>query len=732
MAKNNKTTADKELQLREALVKHYGQNAWDTFAKAYAKAKLLHDGQTRFSGDEYIIHPISVAITLAELGMDKNTVIAGLLHDTVEDTPYTKEELTADFGIDVANLVDAVTKIEKYEFSSSQEAQAENWRKMLVATAKDIRVIVIKLADRLDNLRTMEFMREDKQRQKAYETLEIFAPLAHRLGMFKMKWELEDLSLRFIDPVGYADLSKKVAYKRVEREQYVQSLISALKQKLDEAGIETQIEGRPKHFYSIYRKMYLQGKEFGQIYDLIALRVIVKTKMECYMAVGIVHDLWKPVLNRFKDYISTPKPNMYQSLHTTVIDARGEVFEVQIRTEEMHRVAEYGVAAHWKYKEGKDAAQSANDSFESLMLRLRELLEWQSEDHDAEDFINAVKEDLVVDEVLVFTPKGDLKSLPKGSTPIDFAYHVHSEVGNKCASAQVNGKQVPLNYTLQTGDVVSIRTLSMARPSRDWLNIVKSTQAREKIKAYFKKTNRDENVIRGKDMLERDAKRQGYLLSELVKKDALSNVLSRYSFKNPDDLYASVGYGGLTTNKVLFKLIEYYKEEQKNNPDAVLAEANLKGKKPSKSTCHGVYIPGVDNVMVRFANCCNPIPGDPIVGYITKGNGVSVHRLDCSNIASTENSDYRMVDVKWDDGYKGMFLSRVTVIADAGVNINKLSADITLMIADIGMELVIISLDRHKNVIKISVNLKNVDQLNNFINKIKAKQGVKNAFRTNE
>lgn len=713
--------------LVEIIKKQYGENAWWEYEAAFNKAEELHKDQRRFSGVPYIVHPINVAYTLAELGMDVATIQAGLLHDTVEDTPYTKEQLKNDFGEDVAMLVEAVTKIDKYEYSTKVERQAENWRKMLVATAKDVRVIVIKLADRLDNLRTLEYMTSEKQRNKAYETLEIYAPLAHRLGMFKIKWELEDLSLKFIDPVSYSDIAKKVAAKRTEREQYVESLITTLKDKLASAGIEAEVEGRPKSFYSIYRKMYLQNKEFGQIYDLIALRVIVKTKLDCYIVMGMVHELWKPIFNRFKDYINSPKPNNYQSLHTTVIDEQGETFEVQIRTEEMHRIAEYGVAAHWKYKEG--TADEKDNSFDALMVKLRALLEWQAEEHDAEDFINAVKQDLVVDEVLVFTPKGDIKNLPKGSTPIDFAYSIHSQVGNTCVSAQVNGKLVPLSYVLQTGDVVGIRTSPNAKPSRDWLKIIKSTQAREKIKQYFKKMNRDENIERGRDMLEKNAIRQGYNLSALMNKEWLEAVLVKHGYKNVDDLYAAIGYGGITTNKVLFKLIEMFKEALKKTPeigqDAYAEIVNKKKNTVSK----GVVIPGVDNVLIRLAPCCMPVPGDDIIGYVTQGKGVSVHRVDCSNVRKYIEEDYHTLDVKWEKGYNGIYQAKMDVCVFDTASINKVSADVMLALSDMNMELVSITTEKNKGVIHMVLNVKNKDQLTAFMNKVRSKFGVSDVYR---
>lgn len=720
-------TAKKELV--GLIKKQYGENAWWDYEVAYNKANELHKDQKRFSGEPYIVHPIRVACTLAELGMDVATIKAGLLHDTIEDTPYTKEQLKHDFGEDVTTLVEAVTKIDKYEYSSKVERQAENWRKMLVATAKDVRVIVIKLADRLDNLRTLEYMTNEKQRNKAYETLEIYAPLAHRLGMFKIKWELEDLSLKYIDPVSYTDISKRVAQKRAERENYVKHLIEKLSAKLKENGIKADIKGRPKSFYSIYRKMYIKNLEFDQIYDLIALRVIVKTKLDCYIVMAMVHELWKPIFNRFKDYINCPKPNNYQSLHTTVIDEEnGETFEVQIRTEEMHRVAEYGVAAHWKYKEGE--ADDKDASFETLMVKLRELLEWQTEDHDAEDFIAAVKQDLVVDEVLVFTPKGDIKSLPSGSTPIDFAYSIHTQVGNTCTGAQVNGKLVPLNYVLQTGDIVGIKTSPNAKPSRDWLNTIKSTQAREKIKQYFKKTNRDDNIARGRDMLEKNAVRQGYNLNALMSKEWLQTVMDKHGYKTVDDLYAAVGYGGITTNKILFRLIELFKAALAKKPEIGQdAYVEITDTSKKRASTKGVIIPGVENVLTHMATCCMPVPGDDIIGYVTQGKGVSVHRIDCNNVKRYVENDYHVLDVKWEKGYSGLYPARLDICAFDTANVNKIAADAVLALADMNIELVSLTPERDKGILHVKVNVKNKDQLTAFMNRMSSKPGVNDVYR---
>ena len=506
----------------------FGEDAAARVAEAYKFAEKAHADQKRSSGEPYSIHPLSVAKILTDLGMDVDTIIAGLLHDTIEDTGVTKEELEERFGREVAGMVDGVTKLSRLSYKSKEEQQVENLRKMFLAMAKDIRVIIIKLADRLHNLRTLEYVDEEKQREKAYETLEIYAPLAHRLGIFKIKWELEDISLRYIDPKGYYDLVEKVARKRKEREEFIQMVIAALKDKLNEVAIECEIEGRPKNFYSIYKKMYMQHKEFEQIYDLLAIRVLVNTVKDCYGVLGVAHTLWKPIPGRFKDYIAMPKPNMYQSLHTTVIGPEGEPFEIQIRTWDMHRTAEYGIAAHWRYKEGGKTSYD----LDKKLAWLRQLLEWQNDSRDAKEFMESLKIDLFTDEVFVFTPKGDVIDLPKGATPLDFAYAIHSAVGNRCIGAKVNGKIVPLDYNLNTGEIVEILTTQSANhgPSRDWLKIVKTNQARNKIKQWFKKERREENIEKGKEMLEREAKRRGYTLSQLMQPELVEWILKKFGF----------------------------------------------------------------------------------------------------------------------------------------------------------------------------------------------------------
>ncbi|MCG1012927.1 bifunctional (p)ppGpp synthetase/guanosine-3',5'-bis(diphosphate) 3'-pyrophosphohydrolase [Tepidanaerobacter sp. GT38] len=613
--------------------------------KAYEFAKEAHSGQHRISGELFIFHPLEVAKILADLELDLPTIAAGLLHDVVEDTPYTIEDIESNFGPEVALLVDGVTKLGKLEFKTKEEQQAENLRKMFFAMAKDIRIILIKLADRLHNMRTLKSLPKEKQLAKAKETLDIFAPLAHRLGISKVKWELEDIAFRYLEPEHYYELVEKVAKKRQERENHINEMIAILKERLTSAGISAEIQGRPKHFYSIYKKMKEQNKTFEQIYDLTAVRVIVNTVKDCYGALGVVHTLWKPIPGRFKDYIAMPKPNMYQSLHTTVIDSSGDPLEIQIRTYEMHKTAEYGIAAHWRYKEGA----KNNSDFEQKLSWLREILDWQRDLRDAKDFMETLKIDLFTDEVYVFTPKGDVIDLPKGSCPIDFAYRIHTDIGNRCIGAKVNGKMVPLDYELVNGDIIEIITSSHSNgPSRDWLNIVKSPQAKNKIRQWFKKERRDENIARGKEMLEKEARRQGYDIYQLIKYDFMNNILKRMSFTNIDDMYAAIGYGAVTAKQIFQKILDEYKKNAQ--PDKL--ELNLEkgdGKsKIQKKLDRGIKIDGIGNLLVKFSRCCNPVPGDKIIGYVTRGRGISIHRQDCKNIRQGNFDRARLTEVKWE------------------------------------------------------------------------------------
>lgn len=705
----------------------YNDESVEKIIDAYYIAEDAHKDQKRSSGEPFIVHPVQVAHILMDLGLDADTVAAGLLHDVIEDTDVELDEIEDKFGHEIAMLVDGVTKLGRIEYKTKEEQQAESLRKMLLAMAKDIRVIIIKLADRLHNLRTLEYVDEAKQREKAYETLEIYAPLAHRLGIYRIKWELEDTSLRYIDPKGYYDLVEKVAAKRQEREAYIEQVINILEEKLEEMGIEADIEGRPKHFYSIYKKMYMQHKDFEQIYDLLAIRVIVNTVRDCYAVLGIVHTLWKPIPGRFKDYIAMPKPNMYQSLHTTVIGLEGEIFEIQIRTWEMHRTAEYGIAAHWKYKEGK----KVNTELDNKLAWLREILEWQSDLKDATEFMETLKIDLFTDEVFVFTPKGDVIDLPKGAIPLDFAYAIHSDIGNRCVGAKINGKLMPLDYQLQTGDIVEIITSSSSNgPSRDWLKLVKTNQAKNKIKQWFKKEGREENIAKGKEMLEKEAKRQGYIFSHLARNEWLEPIVKKYGYHSIEDIYAAVGYGGMTTNQVLARLIEEYKKTVRTEaPEAVVKD--VKRARPPKTQDTGVKVKGVDNIKVRFARCCNPVPGDDIIGYITRGRGVSIHRTDCMNVTDPSIEEYRLIEVEWIEANKASYFAEIQIIAD---DRNSLLADISVAIADMDLNVTAINARTTKNkqvIINLVLEINNIKQLDKVMKQFKKIDGISDVYRVN-
>ena len=635
--------------LKELVTKYSPEASLELISKAYEFSRDAHEGQERVSGDPYIIHPLEVGIILAELEMDTTAIAAGILHDTVEDTRMSIEQVRSEFGQEVAELVDGVTKLTKIPYTTKQEVQAENFRKMFLAMAKDIRVIIIKLADRLHNMRTLKFMTKEKQEQKARETLEIYAPLAHRLGIHKIKWELEDLSFRYIDEKSYYDLVEKIAKKRREREEYIQNIIEVVRSKTLEMGIEAEIEGRAKHLYSIYRKMTTQNRTLDQIYDLFAIRLIVDSVKDCYSVLGLMHELFKPMPGRFKDYISMPKPNMYQSLHSTVIGPEGIPFEVQIRTQEMHRVAEVGIAAHWQYKEG---VRYQDKSYVEKLSWLRQILEWQKDARDPDEFMENLKIDLFTDEVFVFTPKGDVKSLRAGSNPIDFAYSIHSAIGNRMIGAKVNGRIVNLDYELKNGDIVEIITSSASNgPSRDWLKIVKTSQARNKINQWFKKEKREENVEQGKEIFEKEVKKSGLTMSQAVKADYVDPILKRYGFNNIEDLYAAIALGAITATKVVSKLRESYRQSlpPEEQTELLLKQIEKENKKKAKSMPEsGVVVKGIDNCLVRLSRCCNPVPGDDIIGYITRGRGVSVHRKDCPNVRKNLiDGDARLIDVYW-------------------------------------------------------------------------------------
>ena len=657
---------DKDVEFKhliDTIHTYLPQAKCDDVTKAYNLAEEANKDQRRVSGEPYILHPLAVAQILADMKIDTTTITASLLHDVVEDTSYTLEDIKKMFGKEVAFLVDGVTKLSRLNYRTKEDQQLNSMRKMFLAMAKDVRVVVIKLADRLHNMRTLRYMRSDKQKRIAQETLEIFAPLAHRLGIFNIKWELEDLSFRYLEPDKYYDLVDQMKQKRHVREEIVNEAIDVLKKALDEAHIHCEINGRPKHFYSIYKKMKKDNRDLSQVYDLFAIRVIVDDVKDCYGVLGIVHSLWKPLPYRFKDYIAMPKPNNYQSLHTTVIGTRGQPVEIQIRTWEMHRIAEYGVAAHWRYKEGNQTANK--DAFDEKMGWLRNLLEWQDTSNPKE-FVNALKLDAFSDEVFVFSPRGDVIDLPQGSIPIDFAYRIHTDVGHRCVGAKINGKIVPLDYKLKNGDIVEIITSKVGKPSLDWLNIVGSSESRSKIRSWFKKENREENIAKGLDALERECKRLGHDWKALNVGGRLGRVAKQMNAGSEDDLVAAVGYGGFAVNTVLIKLLELHKKDlqkQEEKTNSLAALEKLKTKKPVKHNGTGILVKGEPGLLVRLAKCCSPVPGDPIIGFITRGRGVSVHRADCPNVTHGQNDVDRLIDVEWDYDGNERFEVNMEIVA---------------------------------------------------------------------
>lgn len=688
--------------------------------RAYLFAKEAHRGQFRNSGEAFIEHPLQVACILADLQLDITSIVAGLLHDVVEDTNTSLQDIETDFGPEVRFLVAGVTKLGKIEYKSKEDRHAENLRKMFLAMARDIRVILIKLADRLHNLRTLGAHEVPKQREIARETLEIFAPVAHRLGIYKIKWEMEDLAFRYLEPDKYYELADRIAKKRKEREDYINLVITKLREKLTEAGIKAEISGRPKNFYSIYRKMVDQGKDLSEIYDLVAVRVIVETVKECYATLGIVHTMWKPIPGRFKDYIAMPKQNMYQSLHTTLVGPLGEPFELQIRTFEMHRTAEYGIAAHWRYKEG---GRLTDPEFEKKLSWLRQILEWQHELRDAREFMESLKIDLFSDVVFVFTPKGDVVELPSGSVPIDFAYRIHTEVGHRCIGAKVNGRIVPLDYRLKNGDIVEILTSKQSGgPSRDWLSIVKTSQAKNRIRQWYKKEKKEDNILRGRELLEKELRRQGYDSSSFYKLEGKDAICQRLGFQTENDLYAGIGDGTISPLSVIAKVRdELRKKEEPPELPAAEKEPGFLVKVPEKRApvSTGVRVRGVKNLAVHLSHCCNPLPGDQIIGYITRGRGVSVHRVDCPNIAyHFQGERDRMIDVSWEEDVPTTYQVEIEVKA---LDRPHLTTDIMNTIADTRTIINAVNARAKKNkmaLVNLKLEIRDIEHLYTVMQKV--------------
>lgn len=701
-------------ELLQKLKKNFSEAEFQELKAAYDFSAAAHEGQKRQTGEPYFIHPCAVVNILVDLGFDDvSTLVAAFLHDVLEDTPVTSDELEQKFGKEVLELVEGVTKLDKIKFVSAEDEQAENLRKMFFAMAKDYRVIIIKLADRLHNMRTLDALKPEKQIKIATQSLKIYAPLAGRLGLSFVKCELEDLAMRYLYPDDYYELVEFIKTKSKERQQFIEKICDELKAKLQELGIEGEVNGRQKHLYGIYKKMLKQGKNIEQIYDISAVRVIVNEVQDCYTVLGAIHTMWMPIPGRFKDYIAMPKPNGYQSLHTTVITKFKETFEIQIRTYEMHRIAEYGIAAHWKYKEGKTGATKIDDQINWL----REVMDTQRESSDSHEFLENIEGNVFTDEVYVFTPKGKVLNLPVGSTTVDFAYAIHSAVGNKCIGAKVNGKIVPLNTVLNTGDIVEILTTNSGKgPSRDWIKFVKTASARTKIRQYFKKEMKEENIKRGKDMLEREAKRRGYNLSELLSTAGLNYIMNRYTLSSIDDLYASVGFGGLTTNQIIVKLIDYFKRDLlSKNPVAEIKTTSTTGK---SSSGNGVLIRGYDDFLVRLSHCCNPVPGDKIVGYVSRGRGVSVHCVDCPNVKNMEPE--RLIEAKWDDVISQNFLASLKIYCE---NKGGILAAVTTIISNMKISITgaFARSDNDNGTAEITVMLevKSTDQVEDVIKKLK-------------
>ena len=703
--------------------------------KAYHLACKAHEGQMRKSGEPYIIHPLCVGIILAELELDKETIVAGILHDVVEDTEYTLEDITREFNEEVALLVDGVTKLGQLSYSHDKmDIQAENLRKMFLAMAKDIRVILIKLADRLHNMRTLQYMKPEKQKEKARETMDIYAPIAHRLGISKIKTELDDLSLKYLEPEIYKDLEEKLDSNKEERQAFIKSIIKEVREHIEEAGIRAEVDGRVKHLFSIYKKMRNQHKTLDQIYDIFAVRIKVDTVRDCYAALGVIHEMYKPIPGRFKDYIAMPKENMYQSLHTTLIGSSGTPFEIQIRTFEMHRTAEYGIAAHWKYKEG---GGNINKEEEKLSW-LRQILEWQQDMSDNREFLAMLKTDLdlFAEQVYCFTPRGDVKTLPAGSVPIDFAYMIHTAVGNKMVGARVNGRQVPIDYKIQNGDRVEIITSQNSNgPSRDWLSIVKSSQAKTKINQWFKSQFKEENILKGRELIDKYSKARGIVLSDYMKPEYMKKCMQKYGLKSWDSVLAAVGHGGLKEGQVVNKLVEEYEKvhkKQMTDQEALMeiAEKNRSEKRPTKvRKKSGITVKGIHDLSVRFSKCCSPVPGDEIIGFVTRGRGISIHRTDCVNILCMPESDRsRLIDAEWEvdavEKSGELYLTEICLYAH---NRTGILLDISKIFMELNVDLKSVNIKTSKQelaTISLSFETSGIEELNHIIKKLRNVESV--------
>ena len=699
-----------------------------TIMKAYNYAVEHHGDQKRRSGEPYIIHPINVAYILAGVGLDEATICAALLHDVVEDTDATDADLRRDFSDEVADMVAGVTKLSNMMFESVEEQQVEDYRKMFLAMGKDIRVIIIKLADRLHNMRTLKFLKRDRQIANAKETMEIYAPLANRLGLYSMKWELEDLSFKYLYPEEYHELVEGINKKREERLKFIEKIMDDIRVQLKKQHIDAEVTGRAKHLYSIYRKMQRDNKELDQIYDLFALRILVNSVKDCYAALGVVHDLYSPMPGRFKDYIAVPKPNMYQSIHTTLLGEKGTPFEVQIRTWDMHRIAEYGIAAHWAYKEanflgkGKQVVKVEEDK----LAWLRESLEWQRDMQDPQEFLDTLKTELFEDEVYVFTPKGAIKVLPRGATPIDFAYSIHEQIGHHMTGCKINSKMMPIITSLKSGDIVEIITSDNSKgPSRDWLKFVKSTKAKNKIQSWFKKEQRVENIEKGKDLIEKELKRIGFTHSDLFKIEYIESMLDRYKYKDLEEMYAAVGFGANSAGKIIAKILqEYRKEHEEENIEEKIEQLNKQKRKKQKASSSGISVKGIDNCLVKLSKCCNPLPGDEIIGYITKGRGVSVHRKDCINVEDLLSEGNRIIDVKWYEETKENYNVNIEVLAN---DRNGLLVEILNVIKETKSKLMGVNTKTTKEriaIIDLNIEVENIEELNKVIRAIKKVDSV--------